>query len=124
MVGENSILRQRFKQLGFKKIAPFIKEVNSCLTAETWGRMLNRDERVDTRTLMIMTAELSLSTAQLRSMLLVRKEIIISGLLSDANIGHAEQHLLNEYRKLEGDQDKIKLILDMIGYLSDRKSVV
>jgi len=111
---ETDVLRQRFYKLGYSKVAPFVRDINSCLSEETWNKMLKRNGPIDLKTLLIATAELDFSTAELRSMLIMRGEKIIAELISPANIGPAEQKLLDKYRGLGGDPAKIKLVFDLL----------
>lgn len=113
-MNENDLLRAKFRALGFTKIAPFIKSVNSCLSAETWGRMINRNEHIDTITLLKMSAELRFSSAELRSILLLRGEKIIADMISDVYVNLDEGYVLKLYRKLENDPEKTKLVKDLL----------
>lgn len=111
---ENDVLRQKFARLGYGKIAPFVRAINSCLSEETWGRMLKRNKSIDLKTLLIATAELNFSSAELRSVLLMRGEKIIAELISPTTVGPTEQKLLDKYRGLGGDQVKTKLLFDLL----------
>lgn len=115
---ENDVLRMKFESLGYKHIAPFIKAVSSELSAETWGRLLHRNGKIDTRTLMIAAAELRFSTAELRSMLWMRNEKILADLITEAHVTTEEALLLAKYRKIANDAQKKKLVLDLLEVIS------
>lgn len=115
-MNENKILREKARVLGYKKVAPFARDINSCLSEETWARMLKRDEKVDLRTLLIMTAELGLSTAVLRSLLLVRGEKIIADLVSP--ITTADQQFLEKFKKLRNNTRRVKVVMDLLDLLA------
>lgn len=103
--------------MGFKSISAFIKSINSCLSLQTWTRILNTDRNIDLKTLLISSTELQISSAQLRSMLWARGEKIIAGIIVPYEIGIEEQKLLEKYWRLAGDPAKKQLIYDMLDYL-------
>lgn len=113
----NDILRENYIRLGFKSISAFIKSINSCLSLQTWTRMLNKNGNIDLRTLLISSAELKIPSAQLKFMLELRGEKIIAGLITPSEIGIAEQNLLEKYWRLAGDPAKRQLIHDMLDHL-------
>lgn len=114
---ENDIIRERFTMQGYKKVSVLIKTVKSQLTAQTWCRMLRGNAKIDLRTLLIMSSELNMPSAQLKGVLAMRGEIIIAELLPTDNISRAEWRLLEKVRELKGDPGKMQFLMDVIDHM-------
>lgn len=117
VMNENEHIRQKIEALGLKSTTAFIKSINSCISRETWRRVIKLDEQVDIRTLLIMAGELQISPHVLRSILISRREFIIADWITPGQIGPNEEKMLEKFRKLDGDPEKTKLVLDMVEYL-------
>lgn len=120
-MNENELLRQRYNNAGYASIAQLVRAINSSLSEQTWGRMLNKNEHIDTLTLLVMSAELGISTTVLRSLLLLRGEKLIADLLSPVYISVVETEFLIKFRAFNADPVKSKLIMDLMDHMQKPK---
>ena len=114
---ENELLRTKFKALRIPSLAKFVRCINSQLTAQTWGKCLNKDEHIELKTLLIMSQELGFSSAELRSVLYIREEKIIADMLTHDNLTPMERLVVEKFRRFSGEPVKTKLIMDLLDNL-------
>jgi len=114
---ENDLIRTKFKALRIPSIAKFVRCTNSQLSAQTWGKCLNKDEHIDLKTLLIMSQELGFSSAELRTVLHIREEKIIADMVSPDNLSPTERLVVEKFRRFSDDTVKTKLILDLLDHL-------
>jgi hypothetical protein len=116
-MNENDLIRAKYTEYNPKNISSFIKTINSCLSREAWRKVIVLDEQIETRSLLIMAAELQISAQVLRSLLIMRNEKIIANLITPQSVGPTEEKFLDKFRRISSDPDKVRIVNDLVEYL-------
>ena len=114
---EQEILNRRYRSTRCTTVSQLVRELNSELSIETWSAILNRGERPNLRTLLIMCAELSFPPDEISKILIDRGETKIAKLIAPSPVSSLEMGVIEKIRTVGASN--FKLINSLIDSLRE-----